>query len=217
MRAKPTATAESAARVKPASSAKPTAKAKPPGRKTAAGKAKPSTRQKPGGWGRAEGKPKFRAAPRPAVVEAPAEPKPVIPAELLAPLPKGPKLRKPRGKKADAPKPAGALEVILQQLDDAKAQQVVTISLEEKKAVADAMVVASGTSNRHVGAIADQIVQKLKERGYRDLRIQGLPQCDWVLVDAGDVIVHIFRPEVRSFYNLEKLWSANAPDDQWAV
>jgi len=142
---------------------------------------------------------------------------PVIPAELLVDGPKIKKPRKPRGKKADAPKPVGALDVILKQLDDSKAQQVVTITLEEKKAVADVMVVASGTSNRHVGAIADQVMQKLKERGYRDLRIQGLPQCDWVLVDAGDVIVHIFRPEVRSFYNLEKLWSANAPDDQWAV
>ncbi|WP_374331159.1 ribosome silencing factor [Aestuariivirga sp.] len=152
-----------------------------------------------------------------AETETPAVPAPVIPAELLADAPKVKKPRKPRGKKADAPKPAGALEVILQQLDDSKAQQVVTIALEQKKAVADAMVVASGTSNRHVGAIADQVVQKLKERGYRDLRVQGLPQCDWVLVDTGDVVVHIFRPEVRSFYNLEKLWSANAPDDQWAV
>ena len=212
------AKAKAATSAKPSAPAKSAAKAKPAARKMAAGKAKPSTRQKPGGWGRAEGKPKFRAAPRPATeAEAPPKPVPVIPAELLVDGPKIKKPRKPRGKKADAPKPVGALDVILKQLDDAKAQQVVTIKLEEKKAVADVMVVASGTSNRHVGAIADQIMQKLKERGYRDLRIQGLPQCDWVLVDAGDVIVHIFRPEVRSFYNLEKLWSANAPDDQWAV
>ena len=211
-RAKPVAKAKTAASAKPAAPSKLAGKAKPAARKAAAGTAKPSTRQKPGGWGRAEGKPKFRAAPRPvAEAEAPPKPVPVIPAELLDDG------RKPRGKKADAPKPVGALDVILQQLDDSKAQQVVTISLEEKKAVADAMVVASGTSNRHVGAIADQLVQKLKERGYRDLRIEGIPQCDWVLVDAGDVIVHIFRPEVRSFYNLEKLWSAHAPDDQWAV
>ena len=83
--------------------------------------------------------------------------------------------------------------------------------------MADAVVVASGRSNRHVGAIADQLVQKLKEHGHRDLRIEGMPQCDWVLVDAGDVVVHIFRPEVRSFYNLEKLWSASAPDDRMAM
>ncbi|WP_395688050.1 ribosome silencing factor [Aestuariivirga sp.] len=109
------------------------------------------------------------------------------------------------------------LDYILAQLDDAKAEQVVTIPLEAKAAVADAMVVASGRSNRHVGAIADQLVQKLKEKGFRDLRIEGMPQCDWVLVDAGDVVVHIFRPEVRSFYNLEKLWSANAPASPQAI
>lgn len=142
---------------------------------------------------------------------------PEIPDSLLAPAPKAVKPRKPRGKKAEAPKPVGALETILAQLEDAKAEQVVTIPLDVKTAVADAMVVASGRSNRHVGAIADQLVQKLKERGYRDLRVEGLPQCDWVLVDAGDVVVHIFRPEVRSFYNLEKLWSANAPDDKAAM
>jgi ribosome-associated protein len=159
-----------------------------------------------------------RAAPRKPEAEVVAkEPLPVIPAELLAPAPKAGKPRKPRGKKADAKKPAGALDAILAQLDDAKAQQVVTIALDDKSAVADAMVVASGSSSRHVGAIADQLVQKLKEKGYRDIRIEGMPQCDWVLVDAGDVVVHIFRPEVRSFYNLEKLWSAHAPDDRMAM
>jgi ribosome-associated protein len=75
------------------------------------------------------------------------------------------------------------------------------------------MVVASGRSNRHVGAIADQLAVKLKEVGQQDLKIEGLPHADWVLVDAGDVIVHIFRPEVRSFYNIEKLWSDQAPDE----
>ena len=157
-----------------------------------------------------------RPAPRPAA-PAPAEALPEIPEELLSDAPRAKKPRKPRGRKADAPKPAGALDIILAQLDDAKAQQIVTIPLEDKSAVADAMVVASGTSNRHVGAIADQLVQKLKEKGWRDLRIEGMPQCDWVLVDAGDVVVHIFRPEVRSFYNLEKLWSSHAPDDQMAM
>lgn len=78
------------------------------------------------------------------------------------------------------------------------------------------MVVASGRSSRHVGAIADQLVEKLKEHGYRDLRVEGFPQCDWVLVDAGDVVVHLFRPEVRSFYNLEKLWSVHAPEERAA-
>ena len=107
--------------------------------------------------------------------------------------------------------------MIVQQLDDDKAENILNIPLSGKSPMADAMVVASGTSNRHVGAIADQLVQKLKEKGWRDLRIEGMPQCDWVLVDAGDVVVHIFRPEVRSFYNLEKLWSSHAPDDQMAM
>ena len=158
-----------------------------------------------------------KAARKPAPERAAKEPLPVIPAALLADAPKPAKPRKPRGKKAAAEKPKGALDTILAQLDDAKAQQVVTITLDDKSAVVDAMVVASGSSSRHVGAIADQLVQKLKERGYRDIRIEGMPQCDWVLVDAGDVVVHIFRPEVRSFYNLEKLWSANAPDDRMAM
>jgi ribosome-associated protein len=158
-----------------------------------------------------------KAARKPAPERAAKEPLPVIPAALLADAPKPAKPRKPRGKKAAAEKPKGALDTILAQLDDAKAQQVVTITLDDKSAVADAMVVASGSSSRHVGAIADQLAQKLKERGYRDIRIEGMPQCDWVLVDAGDVVVHIFRPEVRSFYNLEKLWSANAPDDRMAM
>lgn len=102
-------------------------------------------------------------------------------------------------------------------MDDAKAEQIVTIGLDGKSAIADSMVVASGRSNRHVGAIADQLVEKLKEAGRRDLRIEGMPQCDWVLVDAGDVVVHLFRPEVRSFYNLEKLWSEHAPAERVAV
>lgn len=122
-----------------------------------------------------------------------------------------------RAKKSARPAPPSALDTILAQLEDAKAEQVVTIALDDKTAIADTMVVASGRSNRHVGAIADQLVEKLKEAGHRDLRIEGLPQCDWVLVDAGDVVVHIFRPEVRSFYNLEKLWSASAPSERVAV
>jgi ribosome-associated protein len=79
------------------------------------------------------------------------------------------------------------------------------------------MVVASGRSGRHVGAIADQLIEKLKQAGRKGLRVEGMPQCDWVLVDAGDVVVHVFRPEVRSFYNLEKLWSEHAPQERLAV
>jgi ribosome-associated protein len=79
------------------------------------------------------------------------------------------------------------------------------------------MVIATGRSNRHVSAIADQLVERLKAEGFRNLRIEGVPQCDWVLVDSGDVVVHLFRPEVRTFYNLEKLWSPLAPDERMAV
>lgn len=122
-----------------------------------------------------------------------------------------------RAKQATDPARPTALEAILAQLDDAKAEQVVTIPLDGKSAIADTMVVATGRSNRHVGAIADQLVEKLKQAGYRDLKVEGMPQCDWVLVDAGDVVVHIFRPDVRNFYNLEKLWSANAPNERVAV
>jgi ribosome-associated protein len=107
--------------------------------------------------------------------------------------------------------PPPLLASILESLDDAKAEQVVALDLDGKAALDDQMVIASGRSNRHVAAIAEQLVDKLKAGGKADLKIEGLPHCDWVLVDAGDVIVHIFRPEVRSFYNLEKLWSPDAP------
>jgi ribosome-associated protein len=109
------------------------------------------------------------------------------------------------------------LTSILSHLEDAKAEDIVTIDLNGKAVIADGMIVASGRSNRHVGAIADQLVEKLKGEGHKDLRVEGLPHADWVLVDAGDIVVHIFRPEVRSFYNLEKLWSDHAPDERVAV
>jgi ribosome-associated protein len=119
--------------------------------------------------------------------------------------------REPKGAKT------GLLNTILAQLGDAKAEEIVTIDLNGKAAIADNMVVASGRSGRHVGAIADQLIEKLKQAGRRGLRVEGMPQCDWVLVDAGDVVVHVFRPEVRSFYNLEKLWSEHAPQERLAV
>lgn len=102
--------------------------------------------------------------------------------------------------------------LVVQILDDAKAENIVTIDLAGKTSIGDQMVVASGRSQRHVGAVADQLVQKLKENGYAPPRIEGLPQCDWVLIDAGDVIVHIFRPEVREFYNIEKMWLSPRPN-----
>lgn len=105
------------------------------------------------------------------------------------------------------------VESILGWLDEAKAEAIVTIDIKAKSSIGDYMIVASGRSDRHVGAIADQLADKLKEAGYSKVRIEGQPQCDWVLVDAGDVIIHVFRPEVREFYNLEKMWLADRPDD----
>jgi ribosome-associated protein len=112
---------------------------------------------------------------------------------------------------------ASLLDEILVTLEDAKAEAVVTIDLKGKTSIADSMVVASGRSQRHVGAIADQLVRKLKDTGHGRARVEGLPHCDWVLIDCGDVIVHVFRPEVREFYNLEKMWSATPPGEKLAV
>ena len=106
---------------------------------------------------------------------------------------------------------------ILDCLEDAKAEEISSIDLSGKTQIADQMVVASGRSHRHVGAIADQLLRRLKEDGFGTARVEGLPHCDWVLIDAGDVIVHLFRPEVREFYNIEKLWSANVPNERIAV
>ena len=99
------------------------------------------------------------------------------------------------------------LTSILSHLADAKAEDIVTIDLNGKSSIADTMVVASGRSQRHVGAVADNVLKDLHQAGVRDLRVEGMPHCDWVLIDAGDVIVHVFRPEVRAFYNLEKMWA----------
>jgi ribosome-associated protein len=101
-----------------------------------------------------------------------------------------------------------ALKVILNSLAESKAEDTVSINITGKSTIGDHMVVASGRSQRHVGAIADRLVEDLKAAGGEDLRVAGMPHCDWVLVDAGDIIVHIFRPEVRTFYNIEKMWRA---------
>ena len=106
---------------------------------------------------------------------------------------------------------AALSELILKRLDDDKAQDVVHIDLADKSSVADALVVASGRSHRHVGAMADHLLRSLKDAGMGRARVEGLPACDWVLIDAGDVIVHLFRPEVRAFYNIEKIWSVEPP------
>ncbi len=105
------------------------------------------------------------------------------------------------------------LSLILHELDEDKAEEVVTIDLAGKSDIADAMVVASGRSQRHVAAMADKVLRRLKEAGFGRAKVEGAGASDWVLIDAEDVIVHLFRPEVRAFYNLERVWSeaAHAP------
>ncbi len=101
--------------------------------------------------------------------------------------------------------------LILKKLDDDKAEDVVIIDLQGKSPIADAVVVASGRSQRHVAAIAEHLQRALKDAGLGRAPTEGLPHADWVLIDAGDVIVHLFRPEVRSFYQIEKIWSVDSP------
>jgi len=117
-------------------------------------------------------------------------------------------------KAAAQPKSPDAFELatmVVQQLDDDKAENILNIPLAGKSPMADAMIVASGRSARHVSALADHVSQKLKEAGAPKVRVEGLPNADWVLIDAGDLIVHIFRPEVREFYNLERIWAGDTP------
>jgi len=132
---------------------------------------------------------------------------------------KGKTLRTATTKKAQlAPSPAGlsgtlaaenpVLETVLRSLDNSKAENIVPIDIQGKSAIADHMVVASGRSHRHVAAVAEHLLKALKDAGYGNARVEGLSSADWVLIDAGDVVVHIFRPEVREFYNLEKMWLA---------
>ena len=102
------------------------------------------------------------------------------------------------------------MKTVLNSLEDAKAEDIVTIDIQNKSSLGDFMVVASGRSHRHVGAVADRLLRDLKDAGFGRVRVEGLPHCDWVLIDAGDLIVHVFRPEVREFYNLEKMWSAES-------
>ena len=126
----------------------------------------------------------------------PAQPLPVEtgnPSQAQAPLP--------------ASEPGTLHALILQSLDDDQAQELVSIPLEGKSSIADHMVIGSGRSTRQVAAMAQKLSERIKLAGYGHVRIEGLPAADWVLVDAGDVVVHLFRPEVRSFYNLERMWA----------
>jgi ribosome-associated protein len=113
--------------------------------------------------------------------------------------------------------PAGMLVQTVQGcLNDAKAEDIVCIDLNGKTALADTMIIATGRSNTHVGAMAERVIKALKELGVAVPRVEGLANCDWVLVDAGDAVVHLFRPEVRQFYNLEKMWGRDRPSERQA-
>lgn len=114
-----------------------------------------------------------------------------------------------KGSAADA-----TLRLVLKTLDDMKAEDIVTLDLQGKTSVCDYMVVATGRSQRHAGSTADNVLKELSKAGIKGVRTEGMPQCDWVLIDAGDVIVHLFRDEVRTFYNLEKMWTGGPATDK---
>lgn len=99
---------------------------------------------------------------------------------------------------------------LVETLEEDKAEDLVIIDLEGKSSIADQMIIASGRSQRHVAAIADHVVRRLKDEGRTGTRIEGMPNADWVLIDTGDIVIHLFRPEVREFYNLERIWGADA-------
>ncbi len=105
------------------------------------------------------------------------------------------------------------LALVLASLDDDQAQNIVTIDLEGKSSIAAYMVVASGRSTRHVSAIADHILERLKQAGHKAIHTEGRDNADWILIDIFDVIIHIFRPEVREFYTIEKMWAADLETD----
>ena len=102
-----------------------------------------------------------------------------------------------------------ALSTILSSLEEAKAEDVLNIDIRGKSALADTMVIATGRSSRHVASVCDRLLRDLKTAGFGSPVVEGLEHGDWVLIDEGDVIVHVFRPEVREFYNLERMWMSD--------
>ena len=124
---------------------------------------------------------------------------------------------RPASRKAKAKpeaKDVSLLGAIMASLDDAKAEEVIALDLNGQSSLADHMVVATGRSDRHVGAVAHQLVDALKLKGLSGVRVEGLEACEWVVVDAGDVIVHIFKPDARAFYNIERLWGVDRPKEE---
>lgn len=109
---------------------------------------------------------------------------------------------------------ADSVALALHVLEDMKAEDITVIDLVGKTSLADAMIIASGRVNRHVASIADALIEAIKGSGLPTPKVEGMPACDWVLIDTGDIIVHVFRPEVRQFYNLEKMWGADRPNER---
>lgn len=119
----------------------------------------------------------------------------------------------PQAAIADNPS-ADSIAIAQRVLEDMKAEDIMVIDLVGKTSLADAMIIASGNVNRHVAAISDALVEALKSAGKPTPQVEGMPACDWVLIDTGDIIVHVFRPEVRQFYNLEKMWGTDRPNER---
>jgi ribosome-associated protein len=152
---------------------------------------------------KAKAAPRKSAKPQPRVAAKP-QPKPKPKKKVAAPKAKV---------KAGQPAPqSDLLKRIVASLEDDKAEGIVTIDLEGRSSLCDAAVIASGRSSRHVASIADHLARRLKEQGYGTRPVTGAAQGDWVLVDAGEIIVHVFRPEVRDYYDLEGMWNVPSPN-----
>ena len=108
-------------------------------------------------------------------------------------------------------------QIIIHTLDDNKAQDIVTIDLKDKSSMADYMIIASGTSSRHIQSLSEQVLEKLKKNGVKNSKIEGKDSTEWKLVDGIDLIIHIFHPEKRSFYELEKIWSELIPKEKLII
>ena len=108
-------------------------------------------------------------------------------------------------------------QIIINTLDNNKAQDIISINLKDKSSMADYMIIASGTSSRHIQSLSEQVLEKLKDNGVRDSKIEGKESNEWKLVDGIDLIVHIFHPEKRKFYELEKIWSELIPKEKVSI
>lgn len=183
-----------------------------------------SAKKAPAGKAAADKAPK-KAPVKKAVAKAVAAPKKAASSRSAAPkAAKSTATKAVIAKKAAPKKTAAAdvahdsatktLKLVLGRLEDMKAEETVTIDLRGKSAFSDYLVVTTGRANRHVGAIAENVAKGLKEAGQKKLHVEGMTNCDWVLIDTGEVILHVFRPEVREFYNIERLWAQNTQDEQ---